>query len=140
MEGQGTRELATSYLTTCALCLAAPTFPRHKIEKAVAERARDAGDLPAAAQVHHMLQMSVRPYINLRIVPFSAGAHAGMADSFELMRFNRIEPVIFLEGEKSNLIVERKDAADDYEEIVKALDRIALDKEDSRKLLAKLAA
>jgi hypothetical protein len=91
------------------------------------------------AQLHHLLEMSVRPYIDLRIVPFSAGAHAGMAGSFDLMRFDRFEPVAFLEGEKSNLIVERKDAIDDYEEVVKALNGVALDAEDSRKLIAKLA-
>jgi hypothetical protein len=91
------------------------------------------------SQLHHLLQMSVRPYIHLRIVPFSVGAHAGMAGSFDLLRFDRVEPVIFLEAENSNLVVERKDSIRDYEDIVKALDRAALDVEESRKLIAKLA-
>lgn len=85
-------------------------------------------------------QMAVRPYIHLRVVPLSVGAHAGMAGSFDLLRFDRIEPVIFLEAENSNLVVERKDSIRDYEDIVKALDRVALDEEDSRKLTAKLVA
>jgi hypothetical protein len=84
--------------------------------------------------------MSVRPYIHVRIVPFSAGAHAGMAGGFDLMRFDRIEPVIFLEAENSSLVIERKDSVKDYEDIVKALDRIALDEEESRRMMAKLAA
>ncbi|WP_439661479.1 helix-turn-helix domain-containing protein [Lentzea sp. HUAS TT2] len=92
------------------------------------------------AQLHHLLQMSVRPYIHIRIVPFSVGAHAGMSGSFDLLRFDRIEPVIFLEAENSNLVVERKDSIRDYEDILKALNRVALDEEDSRKLIAKLAA
>ena len=92
------------------------------------------------AQLHHVLQMSVRPYIHVRIVPFSVGAHAGMAGSFDLMRFYRIEPVIFMEAENSNVVVERKDSVKDYEDIIKALNRTALDEDASRELIAKLAA
>ena len=98
------------------------------------------GEEVMRAQLHHLLQMSVRPYVHLRILPFSAGAHAGMAGSFDLLRFDRIEPVVFLEAENSNLVVERKDSIKDYEDIVKALDRKALDEDDSRKLITKLAA
>jgi hypothetical protein len=92
------------------------------------------------AQLHHLLQMSVRPYVHLRILPFSAGAHAGLAGGFDLLRFDRIEPVVFVEAENSNLVIERKDSIKDYEDIVKALARKALDEEESRRLIAKLAA
>ena len=145
-----------------ALCLATPKFPRDEVEDRVSRRLAMqeifrqrlsctfliheqvlllpvGGQDVLRAQLHHLLQMSVRPYIDLRIVPFSAGAHAGMPGSFDLMRFDRFEPVVFLEGEKSNLIVERKDAVDDYEEVVKALNGVALGAEDSRKLISKLA-
>ncbi|SER93832.1 DUF5753 domain-containing protein [Lentzea albida] len=98
------------------------------------------GEEVVRAQLHHLLQMSVRPYIHLRIMPFSAGAHAGMAGSFDLLRFDRIEPVIFLEAENSCLVVERKDSVRDYEDIIKALDRKALDEEESRQLITRLAA
>ncbi|WP_086662941.1 Scr1 family TA system antitoxin-like transcriptional regulator [Lentzea kentuckyensis] len=43
----------------------------------------------------------------------SSGAHAGVAGSFELMRFDRVEPVVFLESNNSNLVVEHKDAVSD---------------------------
>ncbi|GLY53502.1 helix-turn-helix transcriptional regulator [Lentzea sp. NBRC 102530] len=92
------------------------------------------------AQLHHVLQLSVRPYIHIRIVPFAAGAHAGLSGSFDLMRFDRHEPVVFLEAENSILVVERNDSIRDYENILKGLDRAALSEEDSRGLIAKLAA
>jgi uncharacterized protein DUF5753/helix-turn-helix protein len=145
-----------------AMCVKAVNLPREEIEDRVAGRlamqeilrqrldctfyiheqvlwSQVGGVEVMRAQLHHMLQMSVRPYIHIRILPFSVGAHAGMAGCFDLMRFDRIEPVIFLEAENSSLVVERKDSVKDYEDIVKALDQTALDEEDSRTLIAKLA-
>jgi hypothetical protein len=145
-----------------ALCLASPNFPQDAIEQAVAARttmqevfrqrlacsffiheqvllAPVGGVETMRAQLHHMLQMSVRPYIDIRIVPISVGAHPGTAGTFELMKFDRIEPVVFLECEKSSLIIERKDAVEGYDNVVKALDRLALDAEESRGRISKLA-
>ncbi|GGM82601.1 hypothetical protein GCM10011609_18190 [Lentzea pudingi] len=146
-----------------ALCRESVSLPADEIEDRVAGRVRMqevlrqrldctfyiheqvlwtqvGGEELMRAQLHHLLQMSVRPYIHLRIVPFSAGAHAGMSGSFDLLKFDRIEPVIFLEAENSILVVERKDSIRDYEDIVKNLDRKAFDEDDSRTLIAKLAA
>ena len=91
------------------------------------------------AQLHHLLQMLVRPYIDIRIVPTSVGAHAGLAGGFELMRFDRIDPVVFLESENANFIIERKDSVNDYEEALKALDRVALDAGESQRRISTLA-
>jgi hypothetical protein len=145
-----------------AMCLASANFPKDSIEQAVAARitmqevfkqrlactfyvheqvllAPVGGVDAMCAQLHHMLQMSVRPYIDIRIVPISVGAHPGTAGTFELMRFDRIEPVVFLDTEKANLIVERKGSVQGYEEVVKALDLLALDAEESRRRISKLA-
>ena len=37
-----------------------------------------------SAQLHHLLRMSVRPYLTLRVVPASFGAHAATAGAFKL--------------------------------------------------------
>jgi hypothetical protein len=144
------------------LCLASATFPRDELEARVAahmamqEVFRQRLDctfiiheqallLPVGgedvlrAQLHHLLQMLVRPYIDIRIVPTSAGAYPGIAGGFELMRFDRIEPVVFLESENANFIIERKDSVKDYEEVLKALDRVALDAGESQRRISKLA-
>lgn len=91
------------------------------------------------AQLHHLLQMLVRPNIEIRIVPTSAGAHAGLCGSFELMRFDRFEPIVFLEGENSNFIIESKNSISDYEKILKALELVALSAEESQRRISKLA-
>jgi transcriptional regulator with XRE-family HTH domain len=38
-------------------------------------------------QLHHLLRMSMRSYITLRVVPASLGVHAAMAGSFTFMEF-----------------------------------------------------
>ncbi|SDJ87351.1 Helix-turn-helix domain-containing protein [Lentzea albidocapillata subsp. violacea] len=145
-----------------AVCLASASFPQDAIDQAVVARtamqevfrqrlactfliheavllAPVGGADTMRAQLHHLLQMSVRPYIDIRMVPLSVGAHPGAAGTFELMRFDRIEPVVFLDTEKANLIVERKDSVKGYEKVVEALDRLALDAEESRRRISELA-
>lgn len=147
---------------TRAVCLESANLPRDEIEDRMALRVamqevfrqrlnctffihENALQLPVGgydvmrAQLHHLLMMLVRPYIDLRIVPVSVGAHAGLAGSFELMRFDRIEPVVFLEAENSILVVEGKTPIGEYETIIKNLDRNALDVSDSQMLISKYA-
>ena len=47
-------------------------------------------------QLHHMVRMSVRLYLVLRVVPASLGAPAAMAGSFTLMEFAEFKPVAYL--------------------------------------------
>lgn len=89
-------------------------------------------------QLHHLLRMSVRPYISLRVVPTATGAHAGLAGSFDLMRFDKHEPAVFLDSENSNLIIESPDAVKGYQQVIASLERQALDEEQSRRLITDL--
>lgn len=90
-------------------------------------------------QLHHLLRMSVRPYITLRVVPIAAGAHAGLAGSFELMEFHRLEPVVNVETENSSLFVEAKPSIDGFTKVLEAIARVALDEEQSRRLITDIA-
>ncbi|USX51137.1 helix-turn-helix transcriptional regulator [Lentzea sp. HUAS12] len=144
------------------LCIASATFPKDQVEVRLAAHAAMqevfrqrlactfyiheqalllpiGGEDVLRAQLHHLLQMLVRPYIEIRILPTSVGAHAGLSGGFELMRFDRFEPVVFLESENANFIIERKDSVDDYEEVLKALDRVALDAGESQRRISEIA-
>ena len=90
-------------------------------------------------QLHHLLRMSVRPYISLRIVPMVVGPHAGLAGSFHLMKFVKIPPVVHLESENSTLFLEDKASIEAYTNVLESLDRTALDEEQSRRLITHLA-
>lgn len=90
------------------------------------------------AQLEHLLKMAARPSIEVRIVPFSVGAHAGLAGAFDMLTFDKYEPVVFLDSENSSLIIEAPHAVKSYERVVEALDEIALDAEQSKELIKRL--
>jgi transcriptional regulator with XRE-family HTH domain len=90
-------------------------------------------------QLHHLLRMSVRPYLSLRVVPAAFGAHSGSAGSFSLMEFAEFKPVVYLESETSCLFLEKPQDIAAYRHVLGALAEAALDEEQSRKLIASLA-
>ena len=90
------------------------------------------------AQLEHLLKMAARPYVELRIVPFSVGAHAGLAGSFDMLTFHKYDPVVFMDSENSSLIIESPPAVKSYERVLEALDEIALDAEQSKGLIKSL--
>ncbi|RAS65503.1 helix-turn-helix protein [Lentzea atacamensis] len=91
-------------------------------------------------QLHHLLRMSVRPNITLRVVPVSAGAHPGLVGSFEMMKFAKIQPVVHVECENSSIFMEDKESITTYTTILEAIDRVALDEEQSRRLITELVS
>jgi len=90
-------------------------------------------------QLHHLLRMSVRPYLTLRVVPAALGAHAGLSGHFILMEFAEFRPVVFLDSETSSLFLERREEATAYQRILGALAHTALDEGQSKELIATLA-
>ena len=90
-------------------------------------------------QLHHMVRMSVRPYLVLRVVPASLGAHAAMAGSFTLMEFAEFKPVAYLESETSSLFLEKPEESQAYRRILGPLAQTALGEGQSRELIATLA-
>jgi transcriptional regulator with XRE-family HTH domain len=90
-------------------------------------------------QLHVLLRTSVRPYLELRIVPAAVGAHAAMTASFTLMDFASIKPIIYVESETSSLFLETPIEIDAYRNVLAALEDTALDEGQSRSLIADVA-
>lgn len=90
-------------------------------------------------QLLHLAKVSQRPYVVIRVVPTSIGAHAGHAGGFNLMRFHKIEPVVFVESENASLIIESPLPIKSYDAVVESLARTALDEEQSRRLINDIA-
>lgn len=84
--------------------------------------------------------MSVRPYISLRVVPTAIGAHAGTMGEFKLMKFDKLSPVVYLETNNSCIFLEDKATLDLYTNILKSLDAVALDEEESRRLITDIVS
>lgn len=90
-------------------------------------------------QVHHLLRISVRPFIEIRVIPESMGFHAGHKP-FQLMEFTEIKPVVHVENETSVLFLERDDTIAAYRQRLTELGNVALDEDRSRSWLAALAS
>jgi transcriptional regulator with XRE-family HTH domain len=86
-------------------------------------------------QLAHLLRISVRKYVSLRIVPRSAGMHAGVSGDFRLMKFPKYPPVVYIESVKCCLFFDDKETVGTYENILKDLAAVALDEEQSRAVI-----
>ena len=90
-------------------------------------------------QLHHLLRMSVRPPITVRVIPTAVGAHAGLDGSFRLLEFQEFHPVVYLESTTTALFLERSEQVTAYRRILHALAEVALDEGHSRDLIATAA-
>jgi transcriptional regulator with XRE-family HTH domain len=97
------------------------------------------GPAVMADQLNHLLRMSARRYLTLRVVPTSLGAHAAMTGAFYLMEFAEFKPVVYLESETSSLFLEKPEEIQAYQRILGALADTALGEGESRQLIATLA-
>lgn len=49
-------------------------------------------------QLAHLLSFEDNPLINIQVLPFSAGAHAGLQGSFDVYRFTSDPTIVYTEG------------------------------------------
>jgi len=97
------------------------------------------GPTVMAEQLHHLLRMSTRPYLTLRVVPAARGGHAGIAGAFKLMEFTEFKPVAYLDSQTACLFLEKPEEIAAYQRILGALARTALGEGQSTELIAALA-
>ncbi|GGS20699.1 MULTISPECIES: helix-turn-helix domain-containing protein [Actinokineospora] len=93
-----------------------------------------------ADQLNHLVRMSARDNILVRVVPASVGAHAALAGAFRLMEFPHYKPIVYLESENSSLFLERPEEIAAYRGILSALAETALGAGESRQVVAELAS
>ncbi|MBF6170724.1 helix-turn-helix domain-containing protein [Nocardia blacklockiae] len=100
-----------------------------------------------AAQLRHLIEISHRPNISLRIVPFSVGAHSGLeAGPFVLLEFPEHvnpalsePPVVYVEGYTGALYLDKAEEIEQYRAALSAIESVAFDESASRALLARIA-
>lgn len=97
------------------------------------------GSAVMADQLQQLQRLSRRPYLTLRVVPASLGAHAATAGPFTLMEFAEFKPVVYLDSETSSLFLEKPVEIVAYQDILESLAQTALGEGESRELIATLA-
>lgn len=82
--------------------------------------------------------VSATPNITLQVVPFSLGAHPGLDNTFTLLQFRALPPVVYVENLAGTLYVERPADVERYEEALQHLRAGALDAENSIRLIEEI--
>ncbi|CAL9402680.1 hypothetical protein SUDANB171_01488 [Streptomyces sp. enrichment culture] len=90
------------------------------------------------AQLDHIAALAAgQPHIRVLVVPFSAGAHAGMSGPFVVIRFRQpgMRPIVYLENLAGSGITRRPDDVEKYGDAFSDLLSSALDQQQSLRLI-----
>jgi hypothetical protein len=102
-------------------------------------RASVGGQGVMSEQLHHLLRLSVRPFLTLRVLPASAGAHAGQAGPFRLLDFYGFASVVHHADEHYDTYLEEPEEVLTYRDIVARLTSVSLDADQSRTMITEVA-
>jgi uncharacterized protein DUF5753/helix-turn-helix protein len=88
-------------------------------------------------QLQRLAEASLRPGVELLILPFSAGAHAGQTESFMVLEFaaGTRSPVVHIEGLTGGLFRVKPEEVDVYQDALDDLRERALSPEVSRTVI-----
>ncbi len=94
------------------------------------------------AQLRSLLTTAELPNVTFQIIPFGAGAHAGMPGSFVLMRFAEpaVPDVVYADSVAGGQFLEGEGDARRYENVFERLRTVAATPGTSRSLMAALIA
>jgi len=98
-----------------------------------------AGRGTTASQIHHLLRLSDRPHITIRVLPDSAGLLRGYPP-FELLSFTDGRPAVYLEMVNVTGFLEQPTTVDMFHRALGDLENAALSEHESRDWLRTLAA
>jgi transcriptional regulator with XRE-family HTH domain len=92
-------------------------------------------------QLDHIAEMAGLPHVNVQVLPFGAGVHPAMDGSFEILGFPEpADPdVVYLENQAGSLYLEEQPEIDRYARMFSHLIAKALDPEESRRMIARIA-
>ena len=88
------------------------------------------------AQLEHLLERAALPNVELRVIPFAAGAHTSMSSAFDVLHFREESDVVCLETRGGFMYLERTEP---FSEALGSLRAAALSAEESVDMIARLA-
>jgi hypothetical protein len=98
-------------------------------------------------QLAHLVYVSERPNISIRVVPFAAGMHSGVVTGpFVILRFplngagiDTEPPTVYADGYTGGLYLDKPNEVDQYEAAFQEIWEASLDEQASRRLIAEVA-
>jgi transcriptional regulator with XRE-family HTH domain len=93
------------------------------------------------AQLNWLAEMSKRPNVTTRVIPYSAGAHPAMDSTFNILEFaGSVSSVVYVEGLVGWIYVERPQDVIKYQQVFEHLRTVALTPQESVNLLLKVSS
>lgn len=91
-------------------------------------------------QLLKLVLIADHPWLSIRVVPASAGARSMHGGQFVLYRFPAAQPLVYLENGPLGLFLEASEYVAWYQKQVATIGEVALDRGQSREMLAALAS
>jgi hypothetical protein len=88
------------------------------------------------AQLRHLAERAALPNIEIRVIPFAAGAHASLVSAFDVLRFRDEPDVVYVETRGGVMYLERSEP---FTEALADLRAVALSAQDSAAMIAAIA-
>ena len=90
-------------------------------------------------QLQHLLGAAEQPHVTLRVVPFAAGAHAGLRGSFVILEFAEEPALVFVENQSTGLFLEEEADLAAYRLALRNTLHVALAPTATAELIAQIA-
>lgn len=87
------------------------------------------------AQLRHLLDCAALPKVELRVVPFAAGAHPGFAGPFAILRFSDGRALVHIATRAGDIYAED---AEPFAQALRRIKRVALSRRESVAMIAAL--
>ncbi|KEI45179.1 helix-turn-helix domain-containing protein [Saccharopolyspora rectivirgula] len=93
------------------------------------------GPAVMAEQLRHVLSVSGKPNVQVRVLPLEIGAHAGLSGAFVLFDFVAADPLVYLEARRAGAFIDCPADVEVFSGAVGLLDEQALSAAASRAVL-----
>ncbi|WP_436495063.1 helix-turn-helix domain-containing protein [Actinokineospora sp. HUAS TT18] len=93
-----------------------------------------------AAQCQHLADMADLPHVEIRVIPFEHGTHAGLDGSYVWMEFAKNPPIVYLELTQSSMFRDAAHEIRPYRETTDKLMAAALGSAESVKFLRRFVS
>jgi transcriptional regulator with XRE-family HTH domain len=91
-------------------------------------------------QLTHLAELSQSRNVKLQVLPFKAGAHAGLDGAFLIFEFEAYPDIVYLESTGSDLWLEKADEVKRYKLLFASLSDQALPAQETPSFLSRVAA
>lgn len=92
-------------------------------------------------QLEHLIEQSQLPHVTVQVIPFEMGAHPGLNGQYAILEFPDAadSSVVYIEGVTSDLYLEKAADVQKYSVMYEHLRAQALNVEQSREVISRLA-